>query len=120
MPGSGAAEGGLNAPINAAEAVRELGRREREAIAAGDWGALDEILEAQKATWRELIDDVNRRDESEQCRAATEALIALYEERRRNHALIERSFADLRRRLTTAHEGAGATSAYRRASHRAA
>ena len=63
MPGSGAAEGGLNAPINAAEAVRELGRREREAIAAGDWGALDEILEAQKATWRELIDDEPRQSD---------------------------------------------------------
>jgi hypothetical protein len=102
------------------EVVRELGREEREAINAGDWDALDRILERQKTLWRRLVGDARLDDGSEEEAAATEALVALYEVRRRNHALIERSFSEMRRRLTTAHAGSGARSAYHRASGRAA
>jgi hypothetical protein len=100
--------------------IEELGRSEREAIAAEDWDGLEEILEAQKTLWRELIGDARRDDGSEEATAAADALIALYEVRKRNHALIERSFTEMRRKLTTAHTGSGARSAYRRTTGRAA
>lgn len=120
---SGAAdstEGGVIGQKPVADVVRELGRTEREAIAAGDWDGLEEILDAQKRIWRELIDDARRDDGSDEATEATDALVALYEVRRRNHALIERSFADMRRRLTTAHIGSGARNVYRRRAGRAA
>lgn len=110
----------MTAQMPATEFVEELGRTEREAIAAGDWDALDEILETQKALWRELAGDARRDDGSAESVAAAEALVALYEVRRRNHALLERSFAEMRRQLTIAHTGSGARSAYRRTSGRAA
>ncbi len=102
------------------EKIRALGRAEREAISANDWDGLEQILEQQKALWSQLLDDARRDDTSAECREAREALNALYEIRRRNHALIERSFGELRRRLTTAHTGSGAKSAYYRTSGRAA
>jgi hypothetical protein len=104
----------------AVDVVNELGRSEREAIEAGDWDALDEILETQRLLWSELIGDARRDDGSDASNEATDALVALYEVRRRNHALIEQSFAEVRRRLSTAHTGSGARSAYRRTSGRAA
>ena len=99
----------------AVERVLELGRVERAAIAAEDWNALDEILEGQKALWRELLAAARGERLSHSAREAARALAALYEVRRQNHALLERSFSEMRRRLTTAHLGAGAHSAYRRA-----
>ncbi len=115
-----AAEGGMISTMAPAEMVRELGRSEREAIEAGDWDALDGILEKQKTLWRELVGDAQLGDGSDEAGAAADALVALYEVRRRNHALIERSFAEMRRKLTTAHAGQGARGAYKRASGRAA
>ncbi len=105
---------GVVAIAPAVETVRELGHSEREAIAEGDWSALDEILEAQKTLWQELLGVARLDDGSDECREAAEALAALHEVRRRNHALIERSFAELRRKLTTAHAGSDAKGAYQR------
>ncbi len=120
MSASGAAtESGVTVGSHV-ETVGELGRREREAIAAGDWNTLDEILEAQKALWQELLAPARLDDGSEECREAAQALAALFEVRRRNHTMIERSFAEMRRKLTTAHAGSDAKSAYGRASKRAA
>jgi hypothetical protein len=110
----------MTARVAPAKIVEELGRSEREAIEAGDWDALDSILESQKALWRELVGDARSDGDAGEPGAAADALVALYEVRRRNHALIERSFAEMRRRLTTAHAGSGARSAYRRTSGRAA
>ena len=120
MSAAGAAAEDSVATLSPVERVRELGRREREAISAGDWDALDETLEAQKTLWQELFAAAQREDDSEECREAAEALVVLYQVRRHNHALIEQSFAEMRRRLATAHAGSGARSAYVRASRRAA
>ncbi|MGI5817242.1 MAG: hypothetical protein ACOX9R_03975 [Armatimonadota bacterium] len=121
MPGAGAGkQGGVADAMTPAEAVRELGRVEREAIAAGDWDALDGILERQKAMWRELVESAEPDRISGTADAAGEALMALYEVRRRNHALIEQSLREMRRRLTVAHAGSGARSAYQLTSGRAA
>jgi len=114
MSASGAAVHGDVAVASAAETVRELGRSEREAIAEGDWSALDEILEAQKALWQELLSVAHLDDGSDECLEAAQALAALHGVRRRNHALIERSFAEMRRKLTIAHAGSDAKGAYHR------
>jgi len=110
----------MSVTVAPAEMVSELGTREREAIEAGDWDALDGILEQQKTLWRELAGSARLDDGSAEAGAAAEALVALYEVRRRNHALIERSFAEMRRRLSAAHIGSDARGAYRRMSGRAA
>lgn len=99
--------------------MRELERRECEAISAGDWDALNETLEAQKALWYELLAAAQQEDDSEESREAANALTELYQVRRRNHARIEQSFAEMRRRLTVAHAGSGARSAYGRTSRAA-
>lgn len=120
MSGAADAEGGVTPKTPVADVVKELGRTEREAIAAGEWDRLEEILHAQKGIWRDLIDVARGDDGSHEAAEAADALVALYEVRRRNHALIERSFAEMRRRLTTAHAGSGARGAYRRSAGRAA
>jgi len=114
MSATGAAVCGDIAVASAAETVQELGRREREAIAEGNWSALDEILEAQKALWQELLGVAHLDDGSDECLLAAQALAALHDVRRRNHILIERSFAEMRRQLTTAHAGSDAKGAYQR------
>ena len=113
-------EGGVVEEGALIDGIRALGRAEREAISSGDWDALEQILDEQKECWRELLVHARRDDDSEECREAIGALGALYEVRRRNHALIERSFGELRRKLTTAHAGQDARGAYRRTSGRAA
>lgn len=99
--------------------VERLGREEREAIAAGDWTRLDEVLSEQKSLWRELT-DLAGGDSSEAAPVVAEALKLLYHTRRQNHALIERSFAEVRRQLLVAHAGSDARSAYLEAASRAA
>lgn len=93
--------------------VEELGRQEHEAIVTQDWERLEAALDRQRDLWRQLAAVANLRDGSEEAGAAAEALRVLYETRRRNHALLERSFNDLRRKLVTAHTGTEARSAYR-------
>ncbi|MGC9319481.1 MAG: hypothetical protein ACP5KN_15725 [Armatimonadota bacterium] len=93
--------------------VQRLDRVEREAIAAGEWDRLDQILQQQKSLWRELLSVAEADEKSQRGRAAREALRALYRVRRRNHARIERCFADLKRRLVAAQAGADARAAYR-------
>ncbi|NLO07240.1 MAG: hypothetical protein GX131_15540 [candidate division WS1 bacterium] len=110
MPASGA--GGLIVTEQHAT-VEELGRLEHDAIVAQDWERLEGLLDRQRDLWRQLAAVANLRDGSEEAGAAAEALRVLYETRRRNHALLERSFNDLRRKLVTAHTGTEARSAYR-------
>lgn len=113
-------EGGVKVDGHAPEAlVEELGRRERDAIAESDWERLDEILEEQRTLWRRLT-DLAGGDAATAPAEVAAALKLLYRVRRQNHALIQRSFAEVRRQLATAHAGSGARSAYREASGRAA
>ena len=116
----GPGQSSIGQDATSVEMVEELGCAERQAIEAGDWDRLEEILNRQKALWRELLGDARRDDDSRECREAIDALGTLYEVRRRNHALIEHSFGELRRKLTTAHTGSGARSAYERTLGRAA
>ncbi len=99
--------------------VHELGRAERVAIDAGDWEALDSILDGQRALWQELVSIAGDDGDSEGSREALQALQALYQVRRRNHSLIERSLAELRRCLAVAHAQTSAVSTYRENSRQA-
>ncbi|MEA3402301.1 MAG: hypothetical protein U9R79_13780 [Armatimonadota bacterium] len=105
--------GGVAVRPNFTERVAELDRRERQAIAGGEWERLDEILQRQKALWRELRSVAEANEESQRAHEAREALRALYHVRRRNHGRIERCFADLKRRLAAAQAGSDARAGYR-------
>lgn len=119
MSGSGARiEGRVEDLLSPMERVERLDRAELEAIEAGEWEELDAILEAQKDLWRELVPmvrDGNGADGDE----AREALIALYQMRRRNHARIEAVLVQMRRRLVSAHAAADGSARYREASRAA-
>ena len=121
MPGGATvARGGLT--IEAGDPMRmveELGQGEREAIAAGDWSLLEEILERQKSLWQQLTARAGG-DLATAPPEIAEALEMLYRIRRQHHALIERSFAEVRRQLAAAQTGSGAKAAYREAAGRAA
>lgn len=105
---------------NPIERVEALDRAEREALKREDWDALDRVLQDQKELWRELTARVRGESASDDIDHVLAALEALYRTRRRNHALLEQAFADMRRRLMTAHTGVSAREVYRRAARRAA
>lgn len=86
-------DGGLIAGVD------ELDRLEREALARGDWTALEQVLERQKRLWQRLA-RLARDSEDEATRAeAVAGLKRLYETRARNHQMIEQKTEELRARL---------------------
>ncbi len=101
------------------ELVEGLSRDERRAIAEGDWSELEEILERQRALWQKLTDRTSDGPAGAPPEIAA-ALKMLYRVRRQNHALIERSFAEVRHQLSVARTGTGARHAYLDAASRAA